>query len=342
MKITDKKLQAQEQIQIISEVAPGAFVQKMHDSGNFPLKPSTLEILQVNMGKMCNQTCAHCHVDAGPHRTEITGKDVLEECLNILQKTPSVHTVDLTGGAPEMNPHFRWFVSQVRTLFPDKEIIVRSNLTVLTSSKFSDYPQFFKNQNVTVVSSLPCYTQENVDKQRGKGVFDRSIKVLKILNGLGYGKPNTGLLLHLVYNPGGPAVAPAQDMLENDYKKRLKEDFGIEFNRLFTITNLPVSRFLEDLLAQNRLKEYIDKLLEAFNPVAAKNVMCTNTLSVGWDGKLYDCDFNQMLELPITTSQPLTVFNFDKQTLDNRNIIINNHCLGCTAGAGSSCQGALV
>ncbi|HCQ29527.1 MAG TPA: radical SAM protein, partial [Flavobacteriales bacterium] len=309
------KISAQEQLSILSEVKKDAFVQKLNEYGSLPLKADNPEILQINLGKMCNQTCTHCHVDAGPTRTEIMSQDVLQQCLHIIENNPSIHTVDLTGGAPEMNPHFRWFIQEVRSLKPELEIIVRSNLTILTSSKYKDYPQFFKENKITVVSSLPCYTKENVDKQRGNGVFDRSIKALLKLNEAGYGKDET-LQLHLVYNPGGPSIAPAQEALQNDYKKRLKEDFGIEFNQLFTITNLPISRFLEFLLSQNSLEEYMDKLIENFNPQTLTGVMCKNTVSVGWDGTLYDCDFNQMLELPIKNKiVAQTVFDFDSEKL---------------------------
>ena len=342
MQIVEKKLTAAEQMNIISEAGKVSFVQKLKEENLFPLNAGIPEILQINVGKLCNQTCNHCHVDAGPKRTEVMTKEILEQCLRILDTTPGIHTVDLTGGAPEMNPHFKWFIRSVREKNKDIEIIVRSNLTILTSSKFSDFPQFFKENNIAVVSSLPCYTKENVDKQRGNGVFDRSIKALKKLNDLGYGKSGNKLKLHLVYNPGGASVAPNQYDLEDDYKKRLKEDFNIIFNQLFTITNLPISRFLEYLLKENRLEDYMDLLLQKFNPFAVPNVMCKNTISVGWDGVLYDCDFNQMLELPIKQEKPLTVFDFDAEKLANRQIIVNNHCFGCTAGAGSSCQGALV
>jgi radical SAM/Cys-rich protein len=340
--MTIEKLSAKKQVEILSETKKDAFIQKLKQHNAYPLKADLPEILQINLGKMCNQTCTHCHVDAGPLRTEIMPRKVLEQCLLIVKNSPTIHTVDLTGGAPEMNPNFVWFVKELRKLNAEIEIIVRSNLTILTSSKYNDYPNLFKEIKATVVSSMPCYTKENVDKQRGNGVFNRSIKALLKLNEAGYGI-HKDLQLHLVYNPGGPSIAPAQEALQYDYKKHLKEDFGIVFNQLFTITNLPVSRFLEFLLQENRLNEYMDKLIENFNPQTLKGVMCKNTISVGWEGALYDCDFNQMLEMPLQkNAKPLTVFNYKIDLLKNRNIQVNNHCFGCTAGAGSSCQGALV
>lgn len=315
------------------------FEEKLKDIGLWPFKPTGLDILQINLGKMCNQTCEHCHVDAGPDRKEIMTRVVMEECLNVVRNS-SVTTVDLTGGAPEMNPDFLWFVEELSKL--DVEIIVRSNLTILNSNKkYHEYPEFFKEHGVTVVSSMPCYTADNVDKQRGDGVFDRSIEALQTLNSIGYGKEATGLCLHLVYNPGGPSLPPDQQSLEADYKRELKMHFGIEFNSLYTITNLPISRFLDFLLKKGRYEEYMEKLVGAFNPSAAMGVMCRNTLSVGWDGKLYDCDFNQMLELPIN-SESKHISALDLSNVNNREIVINQHCFGCTAGAGSSCQGTIV
>ncbi len=315
-----------------------SFKGMLKEAGLIPLLPREIEILQINLGKLCNQTCEHCHVDAGPNRKEIMTKEMLEECLNVL-KNPLIKTVDLTGGAPEMNPNFRWFINSLKDL--NKKIIVRSNLTILTYKKYLDVPQFFKDNNVIVVSSLPCYTKENVDKQRGKGVFERSILALKKLNKLGYGMPNTGLELNLVFNPGGTSLPPDQKSLEKDYKKELKEYFGINFNNLYTITNLPINRFLEFLLKEERYKDYMDKLISSFNPAAAENVMCRNTISVGWDGKLFDCDFNQMLELGVASTSK-NIVGFDVEQLKNRDIVLGQHCYGCTAGAGSSCQGSLL
>ncbi len=325
------------QVQILEKTTEIKFSEKLGDTGLFPLKPTEIETLQVNLGKLCNQVCEHCHVNAGPDRKEIMEKEVLRECLQVAQNK-TIHTVDLTGGAPEMNPHFRWFVEELSLL--GKKVIVRSNLTILTYKRYLDIPQFFKDNKVVVISSMPCYSKDNVDKQRGGGVFDRSIQALKRLNELGYGKKETGLELDLVFNPGGASLPPEQAGLELDYKRELKELFGIDFNQLFTITNLPISRFLDFLLKEGKYEEYMLKLIDSYNPVAAENVMCRNMISVGWDGKLFDCDFNQMLELPIAL--PIqNIRDFNNEQLKNRNIIVGQHCYGCTAGAGSSCQGSL-
>ncbi len=332
---------AQEQLQILTEsvAKTSSFSSKLRETGLFPLKPTQLEILQINVGYMCNQVCEHCHVDAGPDRKEIMTKETMNYCLKAIDNS-TIHTVDLTGGAPEMNPHFKWFVQELTKR--DVKVIVRSNLTILVANKnYRTYPEFFKENNVTVIASLPCYTKENVDKQRGDGVFSDSIEALLKLNELGYGKEGTGLELNLVYNPGGPSIAPAQEALEGDYKVRLKEDFGIEFNSLFCITNLPISRFLDYLLAIGRYDEYMEKLVNAYNPVAAENVMCRNTISVGWEGDLYDCDFNQMLVLGMDKKAPDNIRDFDEKSLSDRTITLHQHCFGCTAGAGSSCQGAI-
>ena len=315
-----------------------AFTDKMSEVGLFPLKPKQLEILQINVGYMCNQQCVHCHVDASPYRKEITSKEVLEACLKVVDEV-DIKTVDLTGGAPEMNPHFEWLLEEL-----DKrnvEIIVRSNLTILVEGKFKTYPELFKKHKVTVISSLPCYTEGNTDKQRGEGVFSKSIEALKRLNELGYGKDNS-LPLHLVFNPGGPSVAPNQQKLEQDYKVRLKEDFDIEFDNLYTITNLPIARYLEYLINIERYDDYMMLLANSFNPVAAGEVMCRNTISVDWNGEMYDCDFNQMLKLPLAVKSSTNIKDFDSAELNARSIVLNNHCFGCTAGEGSSCQGALI
>lgn len=336
----------QQQLKILDnfssrEKPTARFEQSLASYGLFPFKPTHLEILQVNMGKMCNQTCAHCHVDAGPDRKEMMTRETMQYCLDALEKTLSVHTIDLTGGAPEMNTNFRWFVEEISKL--KRKIIVRSNLTILVSNlKFKEYPVFFAKHKLTVIASLPCYTAENTDKQRGEGVFRKSIDALKTLNQLGYGVDGSGLELNLVYNPVGPSLPPDQGKLESDYKRILHEEFGIVFNNLYTITNMPISRFLNHLLLAGKYEIYMEKLIHAFNPAAAAGVMCRNTISVGWDGKLYDCDFNQMLELSFTNGSPRHIADFNSETLNDRNIIIGQHCYGCTAGAGSSCQGSIV
>lgn len=305
------------------------------------LKPKQVEILQINMGYMCNQVCKHCHVDAGPDRKEIMSKEHLQKCLAIL-KEHQISSVDLTGGAPEMNPHFRWFVEEAHKIGV-KEIIVRSNLTIiLANKKFQDLPEFFKKHQVHLISSLPFYEKQRTDAQRGKGVFDKSIQALKMLNEVGYGQAQSHLQLDLVYNPVGAFLPGSQEELEKEYKRKLKADFNIYFNALYTITNLPISRFLDYLLASDNYEDYMEKLVEAFNPSALDGVMCKNTLSVDWDGYLYDCDFNQMLALKVNAPKSQHINDFDLKVLSQREIITNQHCYGCTAGAGSSCQGSLV
>lgn len=315
-----------------------AFSKKLSDIGLFPLKPTKIDVFQINMGKMCNQVCAHCHVDAGPDRKEIMTKETLSYCLEAIKKS-NIKTVDLTGGAPEMNPHFRWFVEEAHAL--GCKIMVRCNLTIIVANKkYYDLPEFYKKHEVEVVSSLPFYNAKKTDNQRGDGVFDKSIKALKMLNKVGYGKEGTGLVLNLVYNPSGAFMPPSQEGLERQFKRKLKKDFDIEFNNLFAITNIPISRFLDFLVASGNFEEYMEQLINAFNPQAAEGVMCRNTISIGWDGFLYDCDFNQMLDLKVAlTNNSLHVKDFDLNSLEQRNIIVNEHCYGCTAGSGSSCGG---
>ena len=315
------------------------FKDKIAAIDHFPLKPKKLEILQINVGYMCNQVCEHCHVDAGPDRKEIMTRETMEQCLKVIRNT-GAHTLDLTGGAPEMNPNFRWFVEEAAKA-GIQDFIVRSNLTIIRANKkYYDLPQFFKKHNVHVVSSMPHYTQGKTDKQRGDGVFAKSIKALQELNAVGYGMPNSSLRLDLVYNPSGAYLPANQAALEKDFKKALNEDFGIQFHNLFAITNLPISRFLDYLIASDNYEDYMYALVDAFNPAAVANVMCTNTLSVSWDGWLYDCDFNQMLDLKIA-SKVKHIKDYNEDIINNRNIIISQHCYGCTAGAGSSCQGAV-
>lgn len=316
------------------------FKDKLAETGSFPLKPKKLEILQLNLGYMCNQVCSHCHVDAGPDRKEIMTRETMEQCLHVIAKT-GAHTLDLTGGAPEMNPDFRWFVKQASRV-GIKDFIVRSNLTILRANKkYHDLPEFFKEYKIHVISSLPFYKREKTDRQRGKGVFDQSIKALEMLNSVGYGKKDSNLKLDLVYNPSGAFLPTGQKALERDFKKALREDFGVEFNELFAITNLPISRFLEYLIASENYEDYMYALVDAYNPEAVKNVMCTNSLSISWNGWLYDCDFNQMLELKVD-SKIKHIKDYDEEVLQTRNIKTSQHCYGCTAGAGSSCQGSVV
>ncbi len=316
-----------------------SFEKKLMKQELFPLKPNQLEIFQVNVGYMCNQVCSHCHVDAGPDRKEIMTTETMQLCLDVL-KTSGAKTLDLTGGAPEMNPNFRWFVEEASKIGVE-EIIVRSNLTIIRANKkYYDLPEFFKKHNIHVISSLPHYKRGKTDKQRGDGVFDKSIKALQSLNETGYGMPGSDLKLDLVYNPSGAFLPADQSALEKDFKEALKEDFNIDFHNLFAITNLPVSRFLEYLVARGNYEDYMYALVDAYNPMAAENVMCRNTLSVSWDGYLFDCDFNQMLNLPVT-SKGKHLKDFDLEALQKRNIVTSQHCFGCTAGAGSSCQGTV-
>ncbi|HEV7330880.1 MAG TPA: arsenosugar biosynthesis radical SAM (seleno)protein ArsS [Flavisolibacter sp.] len=315
------------------------FQQKLEESGLYPLTSTGVQILQVNVGKMCNQVCRHCHVDAGPDRKEIMTKDTMQQCLAALQASPEIGFVDITGGAPEMNPDFRWFVAEIKKL--QRHVMVRCNLTIiLANKKYHDLPLYYKEHNVEVVSSLPFYTQDRTDRQRGSGVFADSIQALQMLNEVGYGKAGSGLILNLVYNPAGAFMPPAQASLETEYKKALHEQYGIAFNALFAITNLPISRYLDYLLQSGNYESYMQKLVTAFNPVAAANVMCRNTISVGWDGSLYDCDFNQMLDLKLACKSK-HISDFSVADLNSRSIVINQHCYGCTAGAGSSCGGSV-
>ena len=336
---------AHEQIEIIEHGISGDFAlvpfqEKLQQSALYPLKPAQLEIFQVNIGKMCNQTCRHCHVDAGPDRKEIMTTQTMQQCLNVLKDNPQLITVDLTGGAPEMNPNFRWFVEEIKKL--NRHVIVRCNLTIiLANKKYSDLPQFYKQHNIGVVSSLPFYTQDRTDRQRGSGVFEDSIKALQMFNEVGYGNESTGLILNLVYNPAGAFLPSSQQSLEKEYKQALMQRYGITFNNLFTITNMPISRYLDYLLTSGNYETYMEKLVNAYNPVAAANVMCRNTISIGWDGYLYDCDFNQMLELKVNCNSR-HISDFNSEDLNKREIIIGQHCYGCTAGAGSSCGGAVV
>lgn len=316
------------------------FESKLADIDLYPLKPTKIDIFQVNLGKMCNQVCNHCHVDAGPDRKEIMTRETMEKCLEILAAT-DIPTVDMTGGAPEMNPNFRWFADEVHKL--GKKIIDRCNLTIIRANKkYYDLPEFFAERNMEIVSSLPYYSASRTDSQRGDGVFEASIKALQMLNKVGYGKEGTGLDLHLVFNPSGAFLPGNQAALEAQFKRQLKRKFDIEFNNLYAITNLPVSRFLDYLIETENYEEYMTKLVGAFNPDAAAGVMCRNTLSISWDGYMYDCDFNQMLDLKLAPSVGQHINDFDIDKLVQRDIILNQHCYGCTAGAGSSCGGETI
>lgn len=304
---------------------------------NVSLMRDTVTTLQVNIGKLCNQACLHCHVEAGPLRKENMVPETVEQCLEFVRKNHSVNTIDITGGAPEMNPSFRYFVQELRKM--GKQVIDRCNLTVFTEPNQEDTAEFLAANQVHVVASLPCYSKERVEKQRGRGVFGKSIAALQKLNSLGYGKEGTGLILDLVYNPGGASLPPAQAALQVTYKAELKQLFDIEFNHLFTITNMPIKRFLYDLEKQGRLSDYMQLLVNNFNVSAAEVIMCKSLVSVSWDGYLYDCDFNQMLDMPIGWKK--THISEVTNLSDLKKIAYKNHCYGCTAGTGSSCTGAL-
>lgn len=318
-----------------------AFGDKLSNIGLAPLRATGIKIFQINVGKMCNQVCKHCHVDAGPDRKEIMTRETMELCLQAIAAGKDITTVDLTGGAPEMNPHFRWLVAEIRKL--GKKVIVRCNLTIiLANPKYHDLPEFFRQHQVAVVSSLPHFSAARTDAQRGEGVFEKSIRALQMLNAVGYGQPGSGLELDLVYNPAGAFLPASQASLEKEFKRKLKQKYQVDFNQLFVITNMPISRFLEYLLESGNYEAYMQQLVDAFNPTAATGVMCRNTLSIGWDGYLYDCDFNQMLDLKVKKINPQHLQDFDLRALNHREIVVNQHCYGCTAGSGSSCGGATV
>jgi len=302
--------------------------------------PITPQVFQINIGKLCNQSCAHCHVDAGPDKkVENMSKETLDTCLDILRKT-DIPTVDITGGAPEMHPYFRWFVEECVTL--GKKVINRCNLTIIEAHpKYHDLPDFFAKNNVHVISSLPYFTKSRTDNQRGDGVFEDSISALKKLNDVGYGVESSGLILDLVYNPSGAFLPGDQASLELEFKRQLSRRYGISFNNLLVITNLPVSRFLDYLLETNNYNDYMTALIEAYNPATIEGLMCRNTLSISWEGYIYDCDFNQMLDLKVDLSVQ-HIKDFDLEQLSRRQIVVNQHCYGCTAGAGSSCGGEIV
>ncbi|WP_423148905.1 arsenosugar biosynthesis radical SAM (seleno)protein ArsS [Rubrolithibacter danxiaensis] len=328
------------QLDVLSSGERKSFKSSMENAGLYPLKPTGIEIFQVNVGKQCNQTCKHCHVDAGPDRKERMSRETMEQCLDII-KNAGIHTVDITGGAPEMHPDFRWFVAECAGL--GKKVMVRCNLTIiLANKKYHDLPEFYKQHDVEVVSSLPFYNADRTDRQRGAGVFEQSIKALQLLNAVGYGIDGSGLLLNLVYNPSGAFLPGSQHDLEVQFKKALLKDYAVSFNNLFTITNIPISRFLEFLVSSGNYDAYMEKLINAFNPLAAEGVMCRNTISVSWDGYLYDCDFNQMLNLQVDQVSSRHISSFNLDLLNKRSIVLNQHCYGCTAGAGSSCGGATV
>ena len=330
---------ASEQLKVLAQPSSLlSFETQLNQAGLYPLHAVGITVLQINVGKLCNQTCRHCHVDAGPDRPEVMSLETAEDCMKALAKT-DISTVDITGGAPELNPHFRWLVEQSRRL--GRHVIDRCNLSVLLLPSQADLAKFLADHQVEVIASLPSYQASQTNAQRGDGIFEKSLEALRLLNQLGYAQPNSGLTLNLVYNPVGAFLPPKQEAIEAQFKKELRVKYGIEFNHLYTITNMPISRFLEFLVDSGNYDQYMTRLANSFNAAAAAGVMCRHTLSVGWDGKLYDCDFNQMLELPVDHGAPAHIRGFDPAQLHRRRIVTGNHCYGCTAGSGSSCGGAV-
>ena len=303
-----------------------------------PIRRGRLDTLQVNIGYRCNQSCVHCHVNAGPNRSEEMSGEVIDTVLAFLARR-RLPTLDITGGAPELNPHFRRLVSAARAM--GVRVMDRCNLTVLEAAGQEDLAQFLASEQVEVVASLPCYLEDNVDRQRGKGVFEASLRGLKTLNRLGYGRAQTGLVLNIVYNPQGSSLPPPQQALEDDYKRVLRERYGIVFNRLYALANMPIQRFGAILIANGEFDRYLDLLQRAHLDANLDQVMCRNLISVDWRGYIYDCDFNQMLDLEVEPDAPRHIRDFQRALLEGRRIVTDRHCFGCTAGAGSSCQGAV-
>ena len=314
-----------------------SFAERLRNSNAFPLKADGIGILQLNITRKCNLSCRHCHVEAGPGQSLHMSDAVLEECIRVASQ-PAIHTIDITGGAPELHPRFRELIERMHTL--DKRLLVRSNLVILREPPFDSLPEFFARHGVELVGSLADVHGERTDRQRGRGVFQAVIDVMRQLNDLGYARDGTGLVLDVVHNPAGAYLPGDQAALESDYRDVLRRERGVEFNRLFCLTNCPVGRYLDFLHRSGNLADYMRTLRTAYNPAAADNVMCRNTLSVGPDGGLYDCDFNQMLGLTINSGAPTNILEFDYTALAAREIVIHNHCFACTAGTGSSCQGA--
>lgn len=306
-------------------------------AGHAPLRTTGVSVLQINVGKRCNQACRHCHVDAGPDRVEVMRDEVVDATLRFLERS-DVPTVDITGGAPELHPRFREIVTRARSA--GRHVIDRCNLTITRLPSYADLPEFLAAHQVEVIASLPSHAPRQTDAQRGAGVFEDSIAALRRFNELGYGVDGTGLLLNLVTNPVGAFLPGSQPSLEADWKRTLRLRHGVSFNRLYTITNMPISRFLQFLVDSGNLEAYTQRLVAAFNPAAVDGLMCRYTLSVGWDGRLYDCDFNQMIDLPTAAGAPQTIFDAEIAALTGRRVVVGPHCFGCTAGAGSSCGGA--
>jgi radical SAM/Cys-rich protein len=331
--------QTSEQLRVLGQTnGIPSFAEKMRTAGLDPLRAVGITVFQISVGKLCNQTCYHCHVDAGPDRKEVMTRATAQLCMRALAKT-EIPNVDITGGAPELNPSFRWLVEEAVAL--GRHVIDRCNLSVLLLPGQADLANFLAQHRVEVIASLPYYREAQTDAQRGSGVFAKSISALRKLNELGYGRPGSGLVLNLVHNPVGAFLPPKQQAIETQFRRELEQRHGVVFNNLYTITNMPIGRYLEFLLASGNYDGYMQRLVNAFNPVATAGVMCRYTLSVGWDGALYDCDFNQTLALRLGFGSPQHVRDFDAARLCERRIATHNHCYGCTAGPGSSCGGSI-
>jgi len=331
---------AAEQLRVLGRVPIAhGFDQALAPAGLSPLTAGAIDVLQINVGKLCNQTCRHCHVDAGPDRREVMSRETMELCLRALDGS-TIPTVDITGGAPELNPDFRWLVHECTAR--GRHVIDRCNLTILLTPAHADLPRFFAEHRVELICSLPHYRAPNTDAQRGEGVFEKSLEALRRLNAAGYGNGTSGLRLVLVTNPAGAFLPGGQASLEAEWKREMLRRYGIRFDALFCLTNMPISRYLAWLIESGNLEGYMERLVTSFNPVAARGVMCRTMVSVGWDGRLYDCDFNQMLELEVGNRRAAHIRDFDQSALEGRDIVVGPHCFGCTAGAGSSCGGATV
>lgn len=332
-------MNAVEQIKILQNIGGNLpFRQKIKLIKKSPIRAFSIEVLQMNVGLKCNLTCRHCHVQANPRREELMNKEVFEVCLEIAH-IPEISTIDITGGSPEVNPNLEWFIPEASKL--SKRLIVRTNGVILDEEPYKKYINIFSQNRVELATSFPDLQKEKADRQRGRGVFEKLIKTLKTLNGNGYGQEGSGLVLDLIHNPVGAYLPGSQAVLEQEYRKRLMNEFGIKFNDLFCLTNIPIGRYLEFLINSGNYQDYMNDLCRAFNPSTLKSVMCRNTLSVSWDGSLYDCDFNQMLDLKVNHGAPADIKKFNLDLLKNREIVIDNHCYGCVAGSGSSCQGSL-
>lgn len=316
------------------------FSEKIRQLGA-PLTRRGVDVLQVNLGRYCNLACIHCHVESGPTRTEMMSRETVDAVLAFLARS-SIPALDLTGGAPELHPDFDYLVESARAI--GRHVMDRCNLTVIFEPGKNYLPEFFKRHQVELICSLPCYSEENVDRQRGKGTFELSIRALQRLNELGYGQPDSDLLLNLVYNPVGPHLPPPQEQLEQEYRQKLSAEFGIVFNHLFCLTNMPITRYAKHLRLRNEYDRYKDLLEKNFNAATLDHLMCRNLISIGWDGSVYDCDFNQMLDLALTDTagENLNVASLTFETVATRRITIDDHCYACSAGSGSSCGGALV